>query len=163
MSQLDDATLMELGRFAIQASGFDELITTLAADVLECAEWRVALERTSRMTAGPKLDQLKTICSVLAELYGVDLQLHEAVEAQIAAARKIIEDRNTVIHGKLSFQPGKRPVFQLNKKPTVEMSQVALSEFVKRMSQCEEELWRAYLAFNDAVHKKRKVATSKAR
>jgi hypothetical protein len=39
---LDDETLKEVGRFAIEVNEFDEVITTLAEDVIQCAESRVA-------------------------------------------------------------------------------------------------------------------------
>jgi len=78
MSMLDDETLREVGRFAIEFVTLDELITNLAASILECTEWDTAERLTANLTLGRKLDLIGEVSKQLATTYGL-IQPYDAL------------------------------------------------------------------------------------
>ena len=157
MSRLNDETLRAVGQCAIEFSAFDELLTAMAADVLECNDWEIAQYLTSsRLTAGPKLQRIEEVCNILAKLYRLeDTHPHKAMLQEIKVAQGAITERNTVIHGELKRKHGKAPIVQL-RKHVVEMSPDALSIIVDKINRSGDSLVEAYQHFMDTVHKARK-------
>jgi len=62
---LDDETLREVGRFAIEFSTLNDVITSVAGASLECAEWEIAQYLTDHLTIGRKLERIATVCATL--------------------------------------------------------------------------------------------------
>ena len=117
MPILDDETLREVGRYAIEFNTLDELITALAVAILECTEWDIGQHLTERLTVGHKLDRIKEVCTILAKAHGLlDTNLHKALIEQLGLAKGIIAERNTVIHGELTIKHGKRTIIRLKKQ-----------------------------------------------
>jgi hypothetical protein len=69
-------------------------------------------------------------------------------------ARRIIDERNTVIHGELTVKHGERPIVRL-KKQTVQLSPSALSALVHKIDDVSIGLITAHTDFMDAVYKAR--------
>jgi hypothetical protein len=154
MPMLNDETLKEVGRFAVEFSTLDELITTLATAILECAEPNTAQYLTKQLLPGRKLEQIKEVSNILAEahrLKGADV--HIVMLKQIELANGIVNERNAVIHGKVRMQ-GNRPIIE-GKKQAVELSPGALSGLVKKIDRVAYDLISAYVEFMDAVYKAR--------
>src|SRR5579859_5307667 len=104
MSILDDETLKEVGRYVIEFTTLDELITELAAAVLECAEWDIAKHLTGHLNVSRKLDGIKKACDILAKAHGLlDTSLHKALLERIVLAKEIVNERNAIIHGELTI------------------------------------------------------------
>jgi hypothetical protein len=151
---MDDETLREVGRFAIEFSTLGGLITTLAMAILECAESNIAQHLTERLTDGRKLEQIESVSKILATAHGLmDSNAHQALLVQIGIAKGIINERNTVIHGEVTKQRN-GPIIQL-KKQTVELNPRALSALVTKIDHVAYGLITAYVDFMDAVYKAR--------
>ena len=153
MSLLDDETLKEVGRVTIEFNTLDELITVLAAAIFECTEWSTA-EYLRKHFTGPKLEQIKGVCNILADAHGIRTTSHRALLDQIELSEAILKERNTIIHGELTIENGKRPRVHL-KKSTVELSPQTLSELVQKINRATDGLLTTYYDFMDAVYKAR--------
>ena len=155
MSILDDETLKEVGRYVIEFTTLDELITALAAAVLECAEWDIGKHLTGHLTVGRKLDGIQKVCHILAKAHGLlDTRLLKTLLGKIALAREIIDKRNAVIHGELTIKHGKRPTVR-SKTATVELGPNDLSVLVQQINRATDGLVAAYYDFMDAVYQAR--------
>ncbi|MGA2880865.1 MAG: hypothetical protein ABSG13_18095 [Bryobacteraceae bacterium] len=161
MSMLDDDTLREVGRFAIEFNTLEEVITMMAGAILECTEWSVAQSLTERLTDGPKLDRVKQMCGLLAKAHGLEkTSPHKALLRQIGIAKGVVSERNAVIHGELTVKRGKPPTVQLRKQ-AVELSPRALSALVRKIDGVAGGLATAYLDFMIAVEESRDATTKK--
>lgn len=155
MPVLDDETLKEVGRFAIDVNSLDEVIATVAGASLECAEWDIALLLNEPLSNSRKLDRIKEVCTRLANAYGlVDTTFYKALVEQIGRVREVIHERNAVIHGDLTVKNGERPIIRL-KKQTVELSPKALSVLVEKIERVSIGLITSHTDFMDAVYKAR--------
>jgi len=157
MSILDDETLKGVGRFAIEFNTLDELISALAAVVLECAELDTAQHLTADYSVGRKLDLIRTVCKILASRYAI-AQQHEALSMQINCAKQLIGSRNTIVHGSLIIKRGARPIVQSKGEP-VELSPDRLSELARQVDLATDGLTTAYYDFMDAVYRARQAAS----
>lgn len=156
ISVLDDETLKEVGRFAIEIRTLDEVITSVAGASLECAEWDIALFLNERLTNGSKLDRIANVCAKLAKAYGlVDATFYKALVDQIGFVRKIIQERNVVIHGEVIVKRGERPTVRSKNQPVVDLSPSALSLWVQEIDRASLGLITAHTDFMDAVYKAR--------
>ena len=157
MSILDDETLTGVGRFAIEFNTLDELISALATVVLECAELDTAQHLTADYTVGRKLELIRTVCKILASRYAI-AQPHVALLTQIHCAKRLIDNRNTVVHGSLIIKRGARPIVQ-SKEQRVELSPDKLSELARQIDLATDGLTTAYYGFMDAVYRARQAAS----
>lgn len=150
---LDNETLKDVGRFAIEFSTLDELITNLAASILECAEWDTAERLTANFTLGRKLDLIGEVSKQLATTYALT-QPYDTLLTQVGFAKRLVVDRNAVLHGSLTIRRGEHPTVQA-KKDKVELTPSKLSELVGRIDSAIDGLPPAYFGFMDAVCKAR--------
>lgn len=157
MSILDDETLKGVGRFAIEFNTLDELISALATVVLECAELDTAQHLTANFTVRRKLELIEVVCKILASTYALT-QPHGALSKQISSAKRLIDNRNTVVHGSLTIKRRERPIVQ-SKEQRVELSPDKLSEMVREIDRVTDGLATAYYDFMDAVYKAREAAS----
>lgn len=159
MSILDDETLKEIGRFAIEFGNLDEMINTLACAILGCTEWDIAQHLTERLTNGPKLQRIAKVSGILAKAHGLeDTDFYKALLEQIRHAERIVTERNTIIHGEVSVERGKPPIVQLKKKPDVELTPRALSTLVQKINGVTEGLSTAYTDFMIAIEEAQAAA-----
>jgi hypothetical protein len=156
MSMLDDETLKEFGRFAVEFSTLDELITNFAAAILECVEWEIAEHLTAKLSLGSKLDLIGAVSKTLAKKYALT-QPYDVLSRQIISAKRLIGDRNTVVHGSLTIKRGERPIVQARGR-RVEMTSDKLSELVRQIDRATDGLPTAYFDFMDAVCNARATA-----
>jgi hypothetical protein len=61
---LDDETLKQVGRFAMEFNTLDELIRAMATIVLECEEWDVAEHLTEDHTVGRNLARVRKVSNI---------------------------------------------------------------------------------------------------
>jgi len=152
---LDDETLKEVGRFATEFSTLDELITNLAASILECTEWETAERLTANFTLGRKLDLIGEVSKLLATTYQLT-QPYDVLSTQVSSVKQLVEDRNTVLHGLLTVKRGEHPIVQA-KKNKVELTPNKLSELARRIDAAIDGIPPAYFDFMDAVYKVRRA------
>jgi hypothetical protein len=158
MSRIDDGTLREVGRFAIECSTFDALITQLAADIIECTESSIAKHLTEQLTLGRKLERIKKVCTMLATAHGLlDTNSHKTLLDKIGLAETVANHRNTVIHGEVTNKRGKAPTIQL-KKQSVELSPSALSVEIDKIDRASDVLVTAYIDFMSEIRQARDAA-----
>jgi len=158
MLLFDDETLKEVGRFAVQFSVLDDLISALAALVLECGEFETAQSLTAGLTTGRKLELMSDVCKSLAKRY--PLMQHKELLKQLGEAKKLVDDRNTVIHGSLTIDRHECLVAQ-SRKGTVALTPDKLSAMVRRIERTTHGLATEYLEFMDAIHRAREAASKK--
>ena len=81
-------------------------------------------------------------------------QPYDVLSTQVSSVKRLVEDRNTVLHGSLTIRRGKLPIVQA-KKNKVELTPNKLSELVRRIDSAIDGLPPAYLDFMDAVYRAR--------
>ena len=156
MTRLDDETLKEVGRFAIEFNDLDLVISGIAEWILECAEFETSEQLTPKtLELGRKLERIRTVSRSLADKYALG-ELHGVLTKQIDSANCIIGARNTVFHGSLIIKAGQPPTIQA--KQQMELTPNRLSELVRQIDDTLHALATAYFAFMDAVYKAREAA-----
>jgi len=84
----------------------------------------------------------------------VDTDLYKALVERIGFAKRIIDERNAVIHGELTVKRGERPSFRSNKL-TLDLSSNDLAALVQKIDCASLGLITAHTDFMDAVYKAR--------
>ena len=155
MSWADPEILEELGNFAISFSFLEDFIGTLTCLILQTKEYAVALCLVDDLTAGGKLALLKKVSKLLADRYGV-VRPYETLSEAIESAQRVIEHRNTILHGSLTHQEGQPLSMQLRKK-SVPLSKPELSKLVLESNKVVPRLSRAFTEFETAISKAREA------